>query len=433
MEKLINDKELEFTRTEIRQNNENNDEKIQKIQEQFNFYLSNLQDIQRVSPKLLIAISNFILKEKFYTYFAKMFPYEVYFRLLVENPNEKVKLIALKQLSFFSQFPEFPFAQLINSQYMNSLFSILTNSGNEKILSPILNIFTMMLQSFPEMRDTFLNLGILDIVQTKLISPKIPAFLFKILIITPTLPQEICMKIEEIFIEILKKIDTQDSKNYTIVGYAIEAINKLIEMNFPCFDYSFLDSSNLINKLLGTNNEMIICSTITLITRISCPTIQYSQACLEKMIGFQNHSIIHLLLNLFIVKYDEWSGFQDLDEKLIELCLQYSNSPTIGFDDKLLCLRTLLLYYPFDKVYDSRMCDILIEFLSYPKMLQPCIEKLMLFLNISFESLDSYDFAQRIEDSNDTIQSIIDENSEYSNLMSNFMVVYEKWKTETLH
>lgn len=423
----FDDKNLNQERTDIREN-----KKIFTEEDLSNIFLQHFQvlnDIPNINVEKMNALRIYIQSNfRYINLISTIFPYPLCFRILLENPIEEVKKRALKLLSFFAQFLSFPFNEMINSPYSLFMLDTLKNTTYENVVTSIVNIFTYLLKTHSELRDYFISVDILNILSQKLISSKIPAFLEVLLKIHPLLQPEIISQINILYGCLLDKCTNiqnrkEKSMNTYIIQSTIKSITHLLKEGFSPFDYSFV--MNYIDILLDCKKSIIIHQTIRMIGFLPFPTIQYAQKCISLM--SQDIIIIHTMLKVFIRKSDEWIGDQDI---IVGFCIGHALTPNTSFDEKLLCLKVLFKYFPFHRDFDEEMCEILIQFVTFPEVSLQCIEKLTIMENADFEDNEKQIFVSMILDSISEFQSVIDESDDENTalLVNNFLNQIEQMK-----
>lgn len=425
---IFNDLDLNQERNNIRTKKGKQPLSKEEVLQEFSI-LNNISEINQMKMK---HINDFIKEHsQQHEFIEKFFPFQLYFQILIEDSfDARVKVFALKILSFFSQFSTFPFDELINSSCFSYLFDTFKQSNSEFILSPILNILTYLLKTHPECRDSLIEEEILNAVSEKLISPKIPAFLETILTITPSLPPEGISQINFLYECLLKKylqINYNNRFEVNLIQNTIYSIIHLLKLQFSPFDFSFV--MNYIDPLLDSSERKIVLLTVRMIGFIPFPTIQYLEKCSSKVISFVDLEIIHTLLKVFIRKHDEWENSEDI---VIETCLIIVNQDNSisepSFNDKLLCLKVLLLYYHFNQ-YDKRVLDLLIEFINFSDISMECIQKLiMMFETADFDGDEKAEFISTIESSIDEFQTALEEDNDedFTELISYFLQEVEQ-------
>lgn len=385
-----------------------------------------LNNIPEINQEMMINVWNFIQDNSNYINFiAKIFPYKLYFQIVLESPHKIVKTLALTHLSNLSEFPSFPFDELINSPCFLYLLEKLKQSKQRATLSPIINILTYLLKTHPECRDSLIEAEVLNTLSEKLVSQKIPAFLETILTITPSLQPELISSIKELYDYLLgKKIDYRNNFEVRLIQNTIYSLIHLLKQEFSPFDFSFI--VNHVDHLLDSEDLKIVQKTARMIGYLPFPTIQYEQRCIDKITKNRDINIIHTLLKVFIRKHDEWQNSQDL---IIESCLSIANDEYTSFNDSFLCLKVLFLYFPFNQIYDSRVLDLLIKFLNFSDISLQCIEKII----IMFEKTESDDeerqsFISKVSESIDEFQTVIEEdnNEDASHLINELLSEIDK-------
>ncbi|OHS99076.1 hypothetical protein TRFO_08652 [Tritrichomonas foetus] len=420
------DKDLQEIRTEIRSYNDGDSSKEIELINQLMASFQELSDIPNITERKIRHVGKLLFDTRNYRHLiSPIFPYALYVQIIEQCPTERIGVFALKQLSLFARYSSFPFKE-IKDGHLDTFLNIFLQSTDEVTLSATINIFLYFLKHFPDFRDVLIEKGALEVCATRPFSARMPNLILQMILITPTLPNEIIYQIAQIFSMYISFFDKNDNLAQLIASNTIDALGSLLEVGFSPFDFSILN--DFMEQFLESQNEKIVCSTIKIIMNLPTPTIQYAQKCLDRMASFQNYNIINLLLKLFIKKSDEWCGFH-IDQQLIELCLHYSSSDEIGFDDSLLCLRVLFNYYPFSQTYDGRMVDLLLKFLTTPSTSSECLKRLNDLFSSEFEGNEKFEFATKIEESYDDFQAVIDEDEDCSLLASEFLNRFEEWKS----
>ena len=113
-------KVLNHIRTDIRCDETTENYTNREILTPLSSIFQTFPEIPNITEDILNSSWKYI--QSYYQYsqlFAKIFPYQLFFQIISDNPNNNVKFLAMKHISFFSQFDSFPFQDFDNFAIIN--------------------------------------------------------------------------------------------------------------------------------------------------------------------------------------------------------------------------------------------------------------------------------------------------------------------------
>lgn len=420
-------KELNHIRTDIRCDETTENYTKREILTPLLGIFQTFPEIPNITEDFLNSSWKYI--QSYYQYsqlFAKIFPYQLFFQIISDNPNNNVKFLAMKHISFFSQFDSFPFQDFVTSPFLEMFSTILQSSTSSTLIDQILFLFTNLMKAATEFRDQFISHDILSLLSNKLLSFRIPMFLETLHLIDPQPPIEIFEQVApffEFFMKLIYEPPTQ--LNLKITRSALRSLCHLMKAGIHYYDNMI---QRFLNDLLLFDDIKIVCNTCRIIGFIDCPTIQYCETCFNRIFNdFENESIYHTFLKVLIRKHQEWSGFmQDIINETILFQSTCTTKPFL----KNLYLQVMLLYFPFNQSFDERMCDLLLFFLNDPLQTHQILTALQIIMSeATFEEGEKETFIELIENGMDDFNIILQEGNHDLVLMtSEFLENFEVFK-----
>ena len=131
-------------------------------------------------------------------------------------------------------------------------------------------------------------------------------------------------------------------------------------------------------------------------------------------------------MKLFRAKYDEWSG--PFDDELIEIMINFIE--ITDYKEQVEIFKTLMMYFPFQSVYDKRVVIKLLEFLPNPQFTKECFCKLIIILSMNLNYDQSIELCELIDVELTDAEIILEECEDAQEVGEMFFELYEKWKKQ---
>ena len=180
-----------------------------------------------------------------------------------------------------------------------------------------------------------------------------------------------------------------------------------------------------MDRLISNEDTLVLSSLIYLLKDLPNIPINYADVFLRKLMRY--NELIGPTMKLYQSKLNEWFGF--VNDELIEVMINFLD--LVDYQDELEIFRTLLLYFPFNSVFDKRMIKELLKFTTNPDFTQQCLNHLFEIMRSDLTLENKMDLCDMLEQELVDFDMFLNDCDEETRMIGEiFLQEYTKMKEE---
>ena len=316
----------------------------------------------------------------------------------------------------------FPFDEFIsenNGENIAYMVNVVRLTNNKNVFAQAVLALKYLLKRSLVLRNTLFDNGLLEILANSCFYEhcvKIGSFI-KSMIEMGELSHEYIQD----FLTLIKRLIT--SKNSQTLKNILDATQDIIEQSHENLDIGFIYEN--MDRLISNEDTLVLSSLIYLLKDLPNIPINYADVFLRKLMRY--NELIGPTMKLYQSKVNEWFGF--VNDELIEVMINFLD--LVDYQDELEIFRTLLLYFPFNSVFDKRMIKELLKFTTNPDFTQQCLNHLFEIMRSDLTLENKMDLCDMLEQELVDFDMFLNDCDEETRMIGEiFLQEYTKMKEE---
>lgn len=317
------------------------------------------------------------------------YPIMDFFHFLQVQNNVKAQWKCMCIFAFLVSTKFFPFDEFVakgNGENVQYLMNLIQQTSNRRVFGQSVLAMKYLLKRSLELRNMVIDAGFLEILDNSVCfkCSKVASFL-KAMVEMGGLSCEYSQMFLILLRKLIKMEDPQALKN------VLDAIREIVKQTQEVVDLRFIYEN--LDVLIENENIFVLSSLICLLKYLPNISRNYADVFLKKLLTYRE--LIGPIMSLYRAKVGEWDGF--INDELIEVMFNFLDFG-VCYQNELEIFQTLLLYFPFDSVFDIRMIKEVLRFIKTPSLTQQCVKSILKLMSSDLTSEQKMDLCEMLDD-----------------------------------
>lgn len=348
---------------------------------------------------------------------ASIFPYQQFLDIALSSTG-LLHNYAVVIFSLYAMADAFPVEDFLSENCLKFCFAELSGCTPRKVFSNVLRFVCKLMRASDDARNWFLGNGVLGVIQRFPDCQRIPHFLETVLLTGPVPPDAFA-----VIHGILVSLYASDSPEMVI--NVLKTVKNVVDEGIA-LDVEFLREK--FDQLVASGEERVLIAVMQAMTVVPDVSLDYARHFVRIVAQQKSWKMFSHVLDLFLAKHEEWSGFAD--DELLQLVLMVS--PDTMYDEMEQIARILVLYMDFGQTYISEAVQCIMKFIDNPDFGVSVIEQMIALLHCPMSPPEVAEFVELVDAVIDDLDTISDENvmSPLGDAASGFLALYPQWRAQ---